>query len=395
VGRDENGRPIQRRKTFQGGKRDAQRALKALVAEVDKNGSKSNGTLTVGKLLDEWLEFVTPRRQPGTIRGYATIVRRIKQGDAGTEDRPEVLGNVRLDKLSAEHLDRAYAVWLGSGLSSTTVHHTHVVLATALHQAVRWRRIPLAVTDLAEPPAMSTFHVEATDPSLVRRLITEAEGDYPILAAAIAFAAVTGCRRGALCGLQWSDLDQDGVLHVQRAIRHAVDRSMLVTGPTKTHQDRKIALDQLSVAIIENHRTQVEKWATQAIVQIRSDSFILSNLPSGALPMKPDTITEQFRSLTKRLGIKLRFHDLRHCTATQLKGKKVDPVTVAGRLGHRDPSITMRVYSFQLEERDKEAGHIIGVVLAGPDELPILPARDLPRLLEVGSRAKSRKAEPA
>jgi hypothetical protein len=60
--------------------------------------------------------YVTPLRQPGTIRGYATIVRRIKEGTAGTKDQPELLGNIRLDKLTPGHLDRAYAARLGGCL---------------------------------------------------------------------------------------------------------------------------------------------------------------------------------------------------------------------------------------------------------------------------------------
>jgi integrase len=143
------------------------------------------------------------------------------------------LGSIRLDKLTAEHLDRAYAAWLADGLSSTSVHHTHVVLATALHQAVRWGRINRAVTDLAEKPSLSAIDVKATDPAVVRRLVTEAEKDYPILAAAIALAAVTGCRRGELCGPQWSDLDEAGVLHVRRAVKHGIDRTKLFVGPRR------------------------------------------------------------------------------------------------------------------------------------------------------------------
>jgi hypothetical protein len=41
---------------------------------------------------------------------------------------------------------------------------------------------------------MEAFNVKATDPSVVRQLVTEAEEDYPILAAAIALAAVTALK---------------------------------------------------------------------------------------------------------------------------------------------------------------------------------------------------------
>jgi integrase len=62
----------------------------------------------------------------------------------------------------------------------------------------------------------------------------------------------------------------------------------------------------------------------------------------------------------------VRLHDLRHFTATQLIGAGVDVRTVAGRLGHTDPSMTLRVYSHALEERDRAAAAVMGSLLAGP-----------------------------
>ncbi len=44
-------------------------------------------------------------------------------------------------------------------------------------------------------------------------------------------------------------------------------------------------------------------------------------------------------------------------------GAGVDVRTVAGHLGHSDPSVTLRVYSHALEERDRAAAEIMGRVL--------------------------------
>jgi integrase len=41
----------------------------------------------------------------------------------------------------------------------------------------------------------------------------------------------------------------------------------------------------------------------------------------------------------------------------------VDVRTVADRLGHSDPSLTLRVYSHLIEERDRAAATIMGNVL--------------------------------
>jgi integrase len=263
TGRDEQGRPHQVSRTFVGGKRAATKALTALIADIDTKGAPTKANQTLGELLDDWLAWVSPQREPGTVRGYATCVKRIKKS---------AVGGMRLSKVTARDLDQAYRAWLDDGLSPTTVHHTHTALATALHQAVKWGTISNAVTDRASPPSIETFHVKATDPALIRLLITEAEEKYPILAAAIALGAATGCRRGELCGLQWSDIE-GSVLHVRRSIKHAVDRTKLIVGPTKTHQERKLALDSFALSVIAAHRANVGTSAAQALVQIRPDSF--------------------------------------------------------------------------------------------------------------------------
>jgi integrase len=246
-------------------------------------------------------------------------------------------------------------------------------MGTALRQAVRWDLIPAAVTERAKPAAIPTERIEGTAPETVFALIEAAEAqDDPVLAIAIKLAAVTGCRRGELCGLRWSDLDTEtGVLTVSRAIKHRYgeDKELLVGAP-KTHQARPIALDSWALAELAGWRVQVEAVATIAGTEIRPNSYILPGRceghrsaydPAGRLPERPDRITQAFGRLTAKLGIKdVTFHSLRHFAATQLLGAGVDVRTVADRLGHSDPSITLRVYADTIEARDREAAAVLG-----------------------------------
>jgi len=73
----------------------------------------------------------------------------------------------------------------------------------------------------------------------------------------------------------------------------------------------------------------------------------------------------------------VRLHDLRHFTATQLIGAGVDVRTVAGRLGHSDPSVTLRVYSHALEERDRAAAAEMGGMLDPSSRRIVAYAEDL------------------
>ncbi|HEX6507606.1 MAG TPA: tyrosine-type recombinase/integrase [Chloroflexota bacterium] len=319
VGNDATGKPKQIARTFKGGKRAAQSALAKFVAEVEAGQAPMSGAMTVGEMLDKWLEHLTPQRQPGTIRGYQTHVKRIKGR----------LGTIKVAKLTAQQLDTAYRAWIAEGLSPTTVHHFHAVLSAALKQAVRWGAIPRAATEHASPPPLRVRTLKAVDPSIARRLVAEADDAHPVLACTIAFAAVTGCRREELCGLRWGDIDwSDGVLHVQRAVKHGLDHRQVVVRPTKSHQDRWVGLDPFALAVLRKHRERVEDWARQALVELEPDGYVLSLDPTGATPMKPDSIGQTFRRLAKKVGVEMRFHDLRHFCGTQLVGAGVDVRTV-------------------------------------------------------------------
>jgi integrase len=356
AGRSSTGKPVQVSRTVRGGKRLAQAELTKLVAEVaERAGQMTPLTrgMTVSELLERWLEYLTPLREPGTIRGYRQHSKAITAA----------IGSVQVSKLNAQQLDRAYRTWLGQGRAARTVRQRHAIMSSALHQAQRWGLVARAVTDLASPPAIHARPGPSTDPAVVRQLISAAEDVNPVLAAAIALAAVTGARRGELCGLRWSDVDSTGLLHIRRAVKHDLDPRQLVVGPTKTHSERRVSLDDLAMSVLAAHRARVQHAADMTGVPLGPEAYVLSLDPSGAEPMRPDSLGDAFARLARQQGAKLRFHDLRHFAATQLVGAGVDVRTVAGRLGHADASTTLRVYAHALQERDRAAAEVLGGLL--------------------------------
>jgi integrase len=345
----------QLRRPVKGTKRHAQTELARFVAEVEAGNSPMSGTLTVGDYLERWLAHVAPSLQPGTVRSYRGRVSRLKHE----------LGAVRLTKLTAHRVDLMYAKLLGGGMSPATIKMHHAILSSALHQAVKWDLVPRAVTDNASPPKVVRYRATAPDVEVVRALVSKADETNPVLSAAIMLAAVTGCRRGELCGLQWSDVDRGcRLLHVRRSVKLEAASNRVSVCPTKTHQERPVSLDNVMVAVLDTHLARVEQWAGDARVTVDRDGYILTYDPTGRTPTNPDVITRAFVRLTDRLKVQCRFHDLRHFTATQLIGAGVDPSVVGGRLGHADAATTLRVYSHALEARDRAAAQVLGSLMA-------------------------------
>ena len=194
-------------------------------------------------------------------------------------------------------------------------------------------------------------------------MIEAAEKRDPRLASLLMLAALTGMRRGELCALRWPDIDFDtGVLTVNHAV--VVAPKGLVVKATKSNRDRIVALDPVALALLEQHRLRALSWISQAGSELNANAFVFSPYVEATKPFRPDNVTSFFIRVRNEVGAPaVRLHDLRHFTATQLIGAGVDVRTVAGRLGHSDPSVTLRVYSHALEERDRAAASIMGDLL--------------------------------
>jgi integrase len=362
VGRDPaTGKHKQISRTFHGDARAADGALRDLVNSQAPNRLDGLG-VTFGQLLDEWLkECERLDHSPTTLRTYRAQI------DATIKPK---LGKVALTRLNARHLDGFYRFLKQEGRSPKTIRNYHAIVAAALHQAVRWGWIRDNVAEHAKPPKVTPGQVNAPSVDEVIRVVEAAENRDPRLAPLLMLAALTGMRRGELCALRWNDIDfERRELQVSRSV--VVAPGGLAEKPTKTNQERTVALDDVALALLLVHRGRVEEWARLAEVALSADAFVFSPAIDGSKPFRPDNVTGFFIRVRDDLGLdSVRLHDLRHFTATQLIGAGVDVRTVASRLGHSDPSMTLRVYSHALEERDRAAASIMGSVLGTSSDEP-------------------------
>ena len=92
-----------------------------------------------------------------------------------------------------------------------TVRHCHSVLRRALQDATDKGALPSNPAVQASPPKTSATRAPETavwNPSRLAVFLDQTRDHH--LGALIRMAAMTGLRRGELCGLRWSDLDLDG-----------------------------------------------------------------------------------------------------------------------------------------------------------------------------------------
>jgi integrase len=112
---------------------------------------------------------------------------------------------------------------------------------------------------------------------------------------------VTGVRRGELCGLQLRDVDLDrGLVHV--AFNYVVRAGQRIRKDTKTHQDRWLAIDPVTCALIASYLAEIKAELAAVGVELRDDAYLFSNDPAHARPWNPDWVTHRSRTLQPRPG---------------------------------------------------------------------------------------------
>jgi integrase len=180
--------------------------------------------------------------------------------------------------------------------------------------------------------------------------------DDPDWGAFIWLAMTTGARRGEMCALRWNALDLDNEVITLRRALYVNDDGDLREKDTKTHQQRRVALDPETAIVLREHRQRAEERAAALGSELRPDAYVFSADPLGRTPLIPDSVTQRYARQVGKLGIDTTLHNLRHYSATELIAAGVDVRTVAGRLGHGGGgATTLRVYAAWVAESDQRA----------------------------------------
>jgi integrase len=236
------------------------------------------------------------------------------------------------------------------------VKNQHTVLRAALAQAVRWGWASTNVASLSRLRSTKASRRAVMTVDEVRAVMAAAATIDPAAELMLRVAAVTGARRAELAALRWTDLD-DGVLTIDSAIEFVSvgdRRREFHDSATKTANVRTVFLDPDTVSAVEALRREREPYGPWM--------FGL-----GPELVSPDRIGWWWTRARRIAGIdaRWRLHDLRHWSATVAIGHGHDVRTVAGRLGHANPAMTLRVSAHAFAAADQVVAAALGDLLKG------------------------------
>jgi integrase len=280
-------------------------------------------------------------------------------------------------------LDRFYAC-LSEKYKPSTINNTHRTLRAVLNQAVKWDWLTDNPAEKATPPLNRVVQHELLEPEQVAAMVKLAQlpraeggnGDL-VLAAAMALAAVTGARRGELCGLRWDDFDTaTGRLDIARQFVPQPGGQRLETLKSNTgavEGRRPFFVNADLVTDLERFRARQREE-----LELEPHGWLLS-YDGGSTPMQAASLNTKITALGKKLGLKVSPHSFRRFAETQANDAGVDLITNARLHGHR-PEIAARHYiqpsdanaiaaGDKLAARLKSGGLPIGELLAPPPDV--------------------------
>jgi integrase len=316
------------RYVYRKSKAEAKRALRQALKDRDEGISPNK--MTVAAYLGSWLKDARDVVSYRTWLNHECIVRLHLNPTIGAK---------MLARLSPRDVHSLYRAKLAEGLSRGRVRHVHVALNRALKNAVRWRYINRNPAGEVSPPQEYQREIHVLTPGQVKQLLTAARGDR--LEAAFVLPATVGLRQGECLALRYEDIDfEQNTLKVRRTVWRNQ-----VYPPKTPHSRRTIRLPKVALDALKRHRDKGNGV---------SEEGWLFPTKNGNPVDAHNFIHRRWKQMLRKAGLPetTRYHDLRHGAASLLLSQGVPIPVVSSLLGHRDPSITLRVYAHMIDGMD-------------------------------------------
>jgi len=360
--------------------RRADKVMTKLQSQVDKQRVPSTN-VSFSYAIDEWLR--SSDIEPTTRHAYVGYIERTI--------RP-ALGEMPVNKLSARNLETLYGelrrcrrrcdglpyIEHKSGdehdckkskckphecrpMAQASVRQIHAIISGVLNAAVRWEWIDSSPAKVAQRPRQPAPRPDPPSPDEAAKLVEKAFELDEAWGTLVWLVMTTGMRRGEVCALRWSRVDLDeGVVDVRSS--YTTVRGIGKEKDTKTHQIRRIALDTETVVLLREHKKRCQELFEKLKAVWDEESYVFTGARGDLTePYPPDAVSNRYKKMATRLGIKTHLHALRHYSATELLTAGVDLRTVAGRLGHGGGgATTLRVYAAWVAASDRKAAEILG-----------------------------------
>ena len=295
---------------------------------------------------------------PGTLENYRTALQRAAAvfGEIKMEDITNLTVKQYINDLQANGKNQ----FNGKPLAHKTILKHYIVLHALFENAVENEVIEVSPMQKMKRPKPRK---DETPKEPVVYTESEVQYIYKCLdneplkwKALVMFAIDSGCRRGEIIGLKWSEIDfKTGKVNICRNAQYTAGKGTYISTP-KNHKNRVIYLNRPVLTVLaEWKRQQALLHFGQGIPQ--SEFCFTQDNGKMMNPQAPTSYLSRFGKKYNLPGI--HPHALRHTMATISIANRADIVSISEKLGHSEPSITLNVYSHANEEAQRRANEAL------------------------------------
>lgn len=300
---------------------DSKDAARAHVAKQLVDPDKPRPKVTFGDYYETWAASQVHHRL-NTARNVDVAYRhRISK----------MLGRLPLADVTRQDVQNAVIEWQ-TNHTANTVHITYGYVASVFKLAVEDGLIDKSPCRRISLPERPKERIVPLTPAQVKQIRDAMPERWK---AAVTVAAATGMRLGELAGLT-IDRIGDHKLTIDRQLITVKDKAPVFGPPKSGAGNRDIPIGDVAWRALQDHLKAFPP----------NEHGLVFVAPRGG-PLVRSSASGLWRRATEAAGVpgKTGWHDLRHAHASMLIAAGLSPRAVADRLGHSDPSLTLRIYS--------------------------------------------------
>ena len=340
-------RPERTSYMFYGKKSDARKKEVEIKVKIEKGEYINTKDKTYNDLIDKWYKERALNLDPKTVEGYDCLLVDIRKE----------LGCYKVTELKTVLFDEFYNKLRNSNrnLSEYTILHYYTLNNTILNQCVKWDLIEKNYNSKAQRPKPIKKEAKFYDEEEIKKLLSCLENEPLKYQVVIRLALDSGCRRGELTGLNWSDVDfKNSTITINKTTQVINNRTIEKDKPKNNSSIRTIKIADPTIELLKAYKEEQQKQKTLLGSEWQNSNKILINNFGGL--MHPDTPSHIFTKIQKKYKLKhLNFHGLRHTSASMYIDTKSQTNLVAKRLGHASEITTANIYSHLFKNAENEA----------------------------------------
>lgn len=252
-------------------KAEAERMANEYIYHRDRLGSED---LTVDEAIEGYISAKDNILSPSTIKGYRSLQR----------NNYKMIGSKKINRLNTRDLQIFVSSLAADGHEPKTIHNIYGLLSSALSFYM-----PDRIFRVTLPKKARRKQTAPSDDDI--KLLYESASDR--MKKCIALAAFGSLRRGEICAIKYGDISGNAI-YVHADVIQAPDKSWVYKDIPKTSDSvRTVHLPKKVIQMLGNGDP---------------DQFVIDCFPCN--------ISDSYLRLRKKLGLSIRFHDLRHYYAS-------------------------------------------------------------------------------